>query len=441
VFLDRDGVLNRNVLDPTTGEYGAPLAAKDFELAPGALAALLALRRAGFDLFLVSNQPNYAKGKSSLEELAAIHLRLEEELARTGIEFAAFYYCRHHPQGVVSGYSGACECRKPSPYFLLQARDSFALEMAECWMVGDRATDIECGRAAGVRTIRVADDHPSVKLRAAGEIRAEFEARDLAHATEIILGVAASTSASVSDSLPVVAILAGGLATRLGALAASLPKSLLPVGGEPFIAHQLRGLAQQGFRNAVVCAGHLGTMIEDFVGDGSAFGCRVRYSFDGDRPLGTGGALRRALPLLGDGFLVLYGDSYLREPFWPVWRSFADSGKAALMTVFRNEDRWGRSNVEFSHGEVLRYDKTARTPAMRHIDYGLGCIRGEALAAWAAEGERFDLADFYRDLLERGELAGFEVSGRFYEIGSPEGLAETDALLGGGLPGKRGDAG
>src|SRR5271170_7035271 len=242
---------------------------------------------------------------------------------------------------------------------------------------------------------------------------------------------------SGDDSRPVTAILAGGLATRLGALSSTVPKSLIPVGGEPFIAHQLRGLARQGFADVVICSGRLGEQIQSFVGDGSAFGCHVQHSFDGEQLLGTGGALRRALPLLGERFLVMYGDSYLREPILPVWKRFLELGKAALMTVFRNEDRWDRSNVEFAKGvgggEILSYEKAApRNPepsrAIRHIDYGLGCIRSEALRGWAQE-ERFDLASFYRAMLERGQLAAFEVKERFFEIGSPEGLAETDALI------------
>jgi D-glycero-D-manno-heptose 1,7-bisphosphate phosphatase len=186
VFLDRDGVLNRNVLDPATGQYGAPLRAEDFELAAGVMPALRSLRDAGFLLFLVSNQPNYAKGKSSREELAAIHERLATELQAAKIDFDEFYYCYHHPHGVVTEYSGDCECRKPSPYFLLKAREAYGIAMDGSWMVGDRAADMECGRAAGVRTIRVREDYPG--LRAEVEIPADFEVDDLIAATEIILG-------------------------------------------------------------------------------------------------------------------------------------------------------------------------------------------------------------------------------------------------------------
>ncbi len=155
VFLDRDGVINRNVLNPATGEYESPLTADDFEFVPGAFGAMRSLRAAGFFLFLVSNQPNYAKGKSSLETLGAIHEKLLAGLASAGIEFAAFYYCLHHPHGSVAGYSGACECRKPSPHFLLRAQAEFDVDLDRSWMIGDRQTDVECGKAAGTKTILI----------------------------------------------------------------------------------------------------------------------------------------------------------------------------------------------------------------------------------------------------------------------------------------------
>jgi NDP-sugar pyrophosphorylase family protein len=237
------------------------------------------------------------------------------------------------------------------------------------------------------------------------------------------------TTCGFSNAMPMIAILAGGLATRLYPLTASLPKSMVPVAGEPFVAHQLRKLAAQGFYDVVICAGYLGEQIEAFVGDGGAFGCRVGYSFDGETPLGTGGALRGALPLLEKDFLVMYGDSYLNQPFQPVWTAFRRSGKAALMTVFRNEDKFDASNVEYADGEIVRYDKRARRPAMRHIDYGLGCLRADRFGEWAPADGAFDLADFYSAMAARGELAGFEVGERFYEIGSPAGLAETEAFI------------
>jgi NDP-sugar pyrophosphorylase family protein len=235
------------------------------------------------------------------------------------------------------------------------------------------------------------------------------------------------------SSLPLLALLAGGLATRMRPATERIPKSMLPVAGEPFVAHQLRLVARQGIAEVVICAGHLGEQIADFVGDGAQFGLDVRYSWDGPNLLGTGGALRRALPLLGERFLVMYGDSLLPTRFAPVWAAFRRLHMPALMTVFRNEGRWDTSNVEFSEGVIRAYDKLARTPRMRHIDYGLSALAAASLAA-QPEGEAFDLADFYRDLARAGLLAGYEVAERFYEIGSPKGLAETGTfLLAGGI--------
>jgi D-glycero-D-manno-heptose 1,7-bisphosphate phosphatase len=185
VFLDRDGVINANVFNPQTGEYESPHRPEDFRLVAGALPAMARLRDAGFHLFLVSNQPSYAKGKTPLAQIEATHGRLVEALDQASISFSAFYYCYHHPQGVVAGYSGSCQCRKPSPFFLLKARDEFALRLDESWMIGDRATDIACGRAAGVRTIRIAAGHPA--LPSPDHIAADFDAQDLTQAAEIVL--------------------------------------------------------------------------------------------------------------------------------------------------------------------------------------------------------------------------------------------------------------
>jgi NDP-sugar pyrophosphorylase family protein len=231
-----------------------------------------------------------------------------------------------------------------------------------------------------------------------------------------------------SERLPALVLLAGGLATRLRPLTLTVPKSLVEVAGEPFIAHQLRLLVSQGIGDIVVCAGYLGEQITEYVGNGTGFGCKVRYSFDGDRQLGTGGALQKAMPLLGDRFFVMYGDSYLPTRFAPVLSAFARTGLPALMTVFHNAGRRDTSNVEFADGTIRRYDKVHRTPAMLHIDYGLAIMAADAFAVRPAD-EAFDLADFYRDLARRGRLAGLEVAERFYEIGSPEGLHETDVFL------------
>lgn len=224
------------------------------------------------------------------------------------------------------------------------------------------------------------------------------------------------------------AILAGGLATRLRPITETIPKALIAVADEPFLAHQLRLLHAAGIRKVVLCVGYLGEMIEKEFGDGRAWGIELKYSFDGASLLGTGGALKNALPFLGEKFLILYGDSYLPVDYAaPTW-VFATSGKLGLMTVFKNEDRWDSSNVWFENGKILRYDKRQRVPEMRYIDYGLGILRSEALRQWPA-AEPFDLADVYRGLAKDGCLVGYEVDRRFYEIGSPRGLAELDAFL------------
>jgi NDP-sugar pyrophosphorylase family protein len=203
---------------------------------------------------------------------------------------------------------------------------------------------------------------------------------------------------------------------------------MLIVAGEPFIAHQLRLLHRKRVDRVVLCLGYLGEQVRDFVGDGQRFGVEVLYSFDGDELLGTGGAIVRALPLLGELFIVLYGDSYLDFDLAPSVRAFEAGGAAALMTVYRNEGRWDTSNVLFDGSRVVRYDKREPNAAMQYIDYGLGIFRGSALSRWAAVG-KFDLADVYTNLAAEGMLAGFEVKQRFYEIGTPQGLAETAEYL------------
>jgi NDP-sugar pyrophosphorylase family protein len=221
-----------------------------------------------------------------------------------------------------------------------------------------------------------------------------------------------------------IAILAGGLATRLRPLTETVPKALLEVNGEPFLAHQLRLLAANGLRRVVLCTGHLGERLAAFAGNGARFGLEVSCSPDGERLLGTAGCVRRALPLLGDRFFVMYGDSYLPCDMQAVGRAFDASGRLALMTVFRNDDQWDRSNVLFRDGVLLNYDKHRPDAAMRHIDYGLGVFHRRAFAG-VPDGEPADLAGVYRALLARGEVAGYEVAERFYEIGSFNGL---DAL-------------
>jgi NDP-sugar pyrophosphorylase family protein len=225
-----------------------------------------------------------------------------------------------------------------------------------------------------------------------------------------------------------VAILAGGLATRLRPITDSIPKALVEIHGEPFIAHQLRLLKARGIRRVVLCLGYLGEMVRAVVADGRNFGLAVDYSFDGPKLLGTAGAMHQALPLLGDEFFVLYGDSYLPCDYAAVAEAFRASAQPALMTIFHNDGQWDASNVEFAGGRILAYDKKNRTPRMRHIDYGLG-VFGRSAFANIAPGSVHDLAALYAGLLARNELAALEVKERFYEIGSAAGIEELAAAL------------
>jgi len=227
--------------------------------------------------------------------------------------------------------------------------------------------------------------------------------------------------------LPVV-VLAGGLATRLRPATATIPKALVQVAGRPFAEHQAELLHEQGVTDVVWLVGYRGDQIEAALGDGSRWRMRFTYVHDGPVLLGTGGAIRRALPALGPAFFVMYGDSYLEGDFAAIEQAFHASGCAGLMTVFRNEGQFDTSNVELAGGRIVRYDKRERTPAMAHIDWGLGVFRSEAFS-WYPLGEPLDLARVYQDLLAAGDLAAFEVTTRFYEIGSPEGLAAADAHL------------
>jgi NDP-sugar pyrophosphorylase family protein len=225
-----------------------------------------------------------------------------------------------------------------------------------------------------------------------------------------------------------VALLAGGLATRLRPITENIPKALVEVSGRPFIDHQLELLRDNGIRHVVLCVGYLGEMLRDHLGDGSRFGMHLDYAFDGPKLLGTGGAIRRALPMLGETFWVMYGDSYMDIDYRAVLAAFEQSGAEGLMTVLRNDNRWDRSNVVFENGTLLRYDKRNQTADMRYVDYGVALLRSSAVERLPIDAVS-DLADLYRDMVAGGRMVGYEVTRRFYEIGSPQGLRETQEYL------------
>ncbi|MBA4027099.1 MAG: nucleotidyl transferase [Cyanobacteria bacterium DS3.002] len=226
---------------------------------------------------------------------------------------------------------------------------------------------------------------------------------------------------------PPVLILSGGLGTRLGPLASNIPKAMVKTAGEPFVAHQLRLLKRRGVNHVVLCTGHLGEEIENFVQSGEAFGLRVDYCRDAGVRLGTGGSIKAALKAFPNisTFALTYGDSYLDIDLYPPHEAFTASGKEGLMTVFHNCNRYGASNVRFADGLILRYEKGASD--LEHIDFGFSFLRRESFDV--LEGEVFDLNLLWQSLIARNQLVGYPVSKRFFEIGTAEGLAECEALI------------
>ena len=227
--------------------------------------------------------------------------------------------------------------------------------------------------------------------------------------------------------LPVL-ILAGGLATRLRPITETIPKALIEIAGEPFIYHQLRYLRSQGVTRVILSVGYLGEMIESLVGNEKKFDLEISIVYDGSTLLGTGGAVKKALPLLGESFFVQYGDSFLPVDFSMVQTAFMTSGKPALMTVLKNDNQWDKSNVIFENNQLLEYNKKIQKPQMNYIDYGLGVLAKEVFERCPVD-EPFDLATVYNELSSINMLAGFEVFERFYEIGSLSGIKETSAFI------------
>lgn len=226
-----------------------------------------------------------------------------------------------------------------------------------------------------------------------------------------------------------VAVLAGGLGTRMARRTGPrLPKALLAVAGRPFIDFKLAQLAAGGATRVVMLLGHGAEAIADHVGDGAAYGLHLDIVPDGEVLLGTGGAVRRALPQLGDVFWVTYGDTYLSVPMADVEQAFRRAGRQGLMTVFRNRDAWDSSNVALRAGLVAEYRKGAPPGTYEYIDYGMSILTASAFAPFPP-GTAFDLAEALQSLIAPGELAAFEVEERFYEIGSEAGYLATDAYL------------
>jgi MurNAc alpha-1-phosphate uridylyltransferase len=224
------------------------------------------------------------------------------------------------------------------------------------------------------------------------------------------------------------AILAGGYATRLGLLTRETPKCLIEINGRPFIDLQLELLIDNGYSEFVFCLSYKSDLVQEHLGDGSNKGIKIHYSIDGATQLGTGGAIQKALPLLGSAFGVIYGDSYLPINYRQVEQYFLTNQSIALMTVYKNRNQLDKSNVEFIDGRLINYEKGTKNENMHHIDYGITYFKAAAFQSWADQSS-FDLSIVCNELARKKQLDGYEVFERFYEIGSLLGIEEFAQYL------------
>jgi MurNAc alpha-1-phosphate uridylyltransferase len=220
-----------------------------------------------------------------------------------------------------------------------------------------------------------------------------------------------------------VAILVGGLATRLEPILKDTPKSLIEICGKPFIDWQLRLLAQSGIDRVVLCTSYKSEMIEKYVGDGTKYGIQISYSKDGQTQLGTGGAIKKATPLLEESFMVLYGDSYLPIDYTLVQDAFKKPNNVALMTIYKNNNELDASNVYFEFGKVKKYSKGSKSDEFNYIDFGLSLFNKNVFNQYKPD-EKFDLSETFSALCEANLLAAYEVKERFYEVGSISGISD-----------------
>jgi len=222
-----------------------------------------------------------------------------------------------------------------------------------------------------------------------------------------------------------IAILCAGLGTRLLPITRNLAKSMIEINGKPFIAHQLEILKSNGFTDVCICVGYLGNQIVDFI-NSKNFGLNIIFAYDGEYLLGTAGSIKKALPLLRDDFFVIYGDSYLELNYESIQQKFIDNKKLALMTIYKNDGKFDKSNVEYKDGKIISYSKE-NTKGMMHIDYGVSVFNKHALDGF--DQEKFDLKEVFLKMLKQNELTSYVAKNRFYEIGSFNGIRELDEYL------------
>lgn len=227
-------------------------------------------------------------------------------------------------------------------------------------------------------------------------------------------------------------ILAGGLATRLRPITKELPKSLIQILGKPFLEYQLDFLNRGGIKDVVLCVGYLGDKIEKHFGNGSKFGVNIRYSYEDKNLLGTAGALKNAEQMLEDPFFLMYGDSYLFLDFETIITHLRKFDKLGLMVVYKNYDRYDRSNVVVQGNLVSQYSKKGKADGMVWIDYGASILRRKALEP-VPQNQAYSLEELFPQLIEHKQLLAFEVNRRFYHIGYPEGLEEFKRYMSEGV--------
>jgi len=184
VFLDRDGVINELVFNKETGEFEPPHYPIDLHIFSYVIESLKRLSEENLLLFLVSNQPDYAKGKTSLENLKTVHSSLHKYFSDSGVEFKEYFYCYHHPDGIVAKFTKRCKCRKPEPYFLEKAEQKYSINLHKSWLIGDRDSDIQMAEAGGVKSIQIDYSH-SAEHR--GKSNPDYQAANLHDAVNIIL--------------------------------------------------------------------------------------------------------------------------------------------------------------------------------------------------------------------------------------------------------------
>lgn len=228
--------------------------------------------------------------------------------------------------------------------------------------------------------------------------------------------------------MPQMVILAGGMATRLYPVTKTIPKAMLDINGEPFIAHQLRLIKKKGISDVLICAGYLGEQIKDYVKEGQTFNLNVQYSFDGEKLLGTAGALRKAVHYLADDFYIMYGDSYLDVDYEDIYRVYGESNKDGIMTIIENRNMWDKSNVLYEEGKIVLYDKKQHNDKMHFVDYGLSILKNEEIRK-LPENDISDLSEVFKKMVQEQRMAAYIETKRFYEIGSVAGIEETKQYI------------